>query len=452
MPSNVIKLKEPKELKPGRLRWLYRAIYEDIGSLHIDLNPTERRMVVEQLATSLVRHETLTLALRSVREALYKIYNDMVRSGMTTSQLSSKFNMSVRRHNDQIRDLVDASFKLAHDKELAGEPSEAALQLHAAGLSHKILFSPEITSLVELNQGEAATELVRIDQYRELLFNSTLKMVVGIANKKHALLDGNTVEWADLIQEGMIAAMAAVEAYQPLAEGNTFTSYMHTYVSGIISKKVNETTRTVFIPRSTLDRFVYVNKAIDELGMVISDLRGGRWQDGKLTEGKVDDNTLQRIADQATLLQKGNNFFTAEEVQELIIFTQDEISMDLEVASPDGTESISFGEEIPSEDPPADEVVDGALVGRRLMELVRQYTTTEEYLIMELRWGMGAVKGYKTVAEEYTDGTGKPMNKGKAAHLEKQVLSRLQTETSTDPTLMKQFREIMATLVFLPKS
>lgn len=444
---------EPKEISAGRLRWVSRSFYKDIGELQADLNKEERRLLIAQLDTTLTRYEHLTLSIKEVRDILYLTFNKMLSTGIITSQLSRKFNMSKIGHNDQVKEEIENAFRDAYEKENENCPEEAARILQGASLSHKQLFSKEITAIVRAKKGAAASEWLRVQQYQNRLFKSTLKMAIRISKKHVRQLDGSTVEWQDLVQEAVIAAQQAVEAYRPIESGKTFTSFVHTWVSGVVSKKVNETTRTVFIPRTTLDRFSYVSKAVDDLGLMLGDLRGGAWQDGKRYEGKVDYATLGMIADRATRIQKRDRGFTPEEVQELILTTQDEVSMDLEIDSDhDVIESLTFGDSMVSEAPPADEALDGALFGRRLMAILREYTTDEEYALLELRWGMGSVKSYKTVAEEFAAGTHRPMNKGKVALIEKQVFARIQQEAASDPDLMKKFKEITETASYIPEN
>lgn len=273
-------------------------------------------------------------------------------------------------------------------------------------------------------------------------------MAAGIARQQNHHLSGTMVEWTDLVQEAMIAAMQAVDAYHPIDDGKTFTSFVHVWVKGIVSKKVNETTRTVSVPRTILDKFVYVKKAIDLLGLDISHLRGGTFQDGKWREGRLDDYTLTQITDLAEYLSTGREF-TEEEVQELVLTTQDELSMDIEMEEDE--ETVLFGETVPDDALSVEEQYDGHLVGQRLMDIIRQYTTDEEYTLMELRYGMGAMRGYMAVAEQYVNGTGKPMNKGKVAQIEEQVLDRMRRAVADDPELLNQLKDILATVQFMPK-
>lgn len=436
---------DPRELKVGHFKWLDRIIYKGIGDLQTDLNETERAMLVKQLATALNRYETLALNMGEVRRSLYKHYNELVEARAATSQLSRDFNMSVKGHNDFVKHRIDRAFGNAFRAEQEADPLAAGFYLKNAGLRHTVLFHPETLKITEA--GEAtARELYRIRQFQHSLFLSTVKMACGIAKKHNAHLDGNTVEWTDLVQEAIIAAMQAVEAYQPIDEGRTFTSFVYTWVNGIVSKRVNETTRTVPVPRSTLDRFIYVQRAIDQSGLLLTELRGGQWEHGELSEGKLDFNTLAEIADCATLLLKDRGKpFSTEEVKELILNTQDEVSMDMEVEGPE-SEVVCFGDMLPDESPSIDERIDSELVGSRLMKVIRRLTTDEEYALMELRYGMGSIFGRQRVAEQYNEATGLPMNKGKVADIEERVLVRLQRLAETDSDLHRQLREIWETI------
>jgi len=456
----------PKELKTGELKWLDRAAYKAFGDLQADLNEAERGMLVDQLAVSFERYERLVLNLYSVREALYLHYNQLVKSHATTSQLSRRFNMSLRGHNRQLRDMIDSAFEFANMMERQNDPDKAAFWLLQAEISHKVLFSPGMSNLIRKSRAHAAArELVRIRQFQQALFRSVIMLAVSVARAHNLRLKGSTVEWTDLAQEAIIGALQAVEAYHPIDSGQTFTSFVRTWVSGIVSKRVNETTRTVPIPRSMIDRYDYVHKAIQVLGLVVSDLRGGVRQEGRLIEGKVDWETLCRIAYCATLLQakpkkeEGEDEekiirpFSPEEVLDLLMNTQDTVSMELEVESDgmavNGQEHVTFGETLPDDALNAEQRFDGSRVGMRLMAIVRRHTTWEEYVIMSLRYGQGVVLGCGRVSDLYVARTGKPMNKGKVTSVYKTVLERLRRVAASDPNLKRQFEEIEATVPFM---
>ncbi len=449
-------LKPGKEVTPGSLNWLGSLTYRGLGDLQEDLNQTERGLLIGQLATSLTRYETLILAMPQVRKVLYGLYDARIQSGTATSQFSKKFNMSIKDHNDQIRIQVDTSFKQAYTYERFGNTSQAARSLQECNLSHKVLFSPEVIAIVNSAGGDAPIELMRIKQYQDRLSRSTVKMAAGIARRYSEQLEGSTVEWSDLVQEAIIAAKQAIEAYSPREAGNTFTSFVHTWIRGVLSKKINETVRTVPIPRTTLDRFAYISKAIDELKLSVTDLRGEVWHGGKFERGKVNATVLAEIAARANSLQKNGKLFDAEEVRELVLATQEEVSTDLKVDSGGSksymdTAETTLGDLIPSKLPSLEERIDGNHAGKRLMAIIRRFTNDEEYAIMELRYGMGNVQGYQTVSDLYVAGCQRPMNKCKVAQLEGDVIRRVQIEQRTNVRLKKQLRELMATLPFIPK-
>ena len=449
---------DPKEQAAGKLTWVSRPLYKAVGELYIDLSKNGNRTeVINLLREALASYENAVLSVAAVRVSLYHTFNDLEVKGLSVSTLSQKYNMSMKGHNAKLKKDMQSVFDQAsHEEFVLGNPNTAASLLKGAGLNHKVLFSAEIKGIVKDTGGAAVTALSEVTVYRNTLFKSTLKMVMQIARNHSRSLDGSVVEWQDLVQEGVIAALQAVESYHPEPDdgGATFTSYVYTTVRGIISKRVNETTRTVRIPRWNINRFAHVSKAIEELHLSVSDLRGGAWQDGKLYIGKVSDETLDKIALKATEIQNGTANFTAKEVIELLMVTQVPISMDVEVASDnDITEAITFGESITYEGPSTEELIDGMRLGHRLMELVTAYTvSSEEVKIMELRWGMGEVSSYREVAATFADGTGNAMNKGKAAAIEEQVMERIRRAMANDPAVARQFRELLRSTDLIPEN
>jgi len=205
-----------------------------------------------------------------------------------------------------------------------------------------------------------------------------------------------------------------------------------------------------------MDRYVGIQQALDDLGIVESDIQGGAWVDGELTEGKISDETLDEITVQANKrCSNGKPRYTSYEVEYLLILHRQEVSLTpMPIAGPerdhrrDGRNMSDgiFGIVLASAEPMMEERIDCALVGQRLMKIVRQFTTNEEYMLMELRYGMGAVRGFKTVAEQYGSATGKPMNKGKVAHIEHTVLVRLRAAITKDADLARSFKELMGSL------
>jgi DNA-directed RNA polymerase sigma subunit (sigma70/sigma32) len=442
---------DPKEIQAGRFKWLDRYIYQGIGSIQADLNPTERALLVEQLATALKRYETMTLSMLAVRRELYRQYTEAIIEGRSISQFSRNFSMSVKGLNKQIGEQVVNAFKAAFEHERIGNTFEAAITLQLAGLNHRLLFSPVIEQIVRANNSAAARELIRINQYREKLYMSVVKMVTGIARRHGEYLDGNIIEWSDLVQEANIATIHAIEAYHPVADGKTFTSYIHTYVNGIVSKRVNEATRTVVIPRTTTDRFACVQTAMDALGIVESDIMGGTWANGKMMEGKLSDELLETIVAQSNKFRSRNKpKYTAQEVEALLILSGNEISLDKEIGDPSTAgSSMTLGDTIEDDTIGLEERLDGKYLYSRLMSIVQRFSNEEEYALMRIRYGGDYVRGYKPVAEQYVNETGLPMNKGKVAEIEQTIFKKIRDAIESDEEMKRSFEELAVSLNFL---
>ena len=449
---------EPKELAPGKLSWLSRPLFNAVGELYIDLSKKGARTeVTDRLCIALADYEHESLNINEVRAKLYHTFNDMETHGPSVSALSKHYNMSKQGNNAKLKQHIQSIFDQASHEEFVKGNSNAAVQLlRDAGLGRRALFSPEIKDIVEADDGLAADALAAVTEQRDILFKSTLKMVMSLARAHTRKLDGSVVEWQDLVQEGIIASLQAVDAYRPKLgdKGVTFTSYVYTTVSGIISKRVNETTRTVRVPRTNIDRFAHVSKAIDALHLSLPDIRGGHWQDGRLATGQVSNDTLTRIAEKATEIQNGKANFTAKEVMELLMDTQSIISMDIEVESDeDITEAVTFGETIADPGPSAEELLDGRRLKHNLMRMVHDYTVSPtEVKIMELRYGMGEVLSFRAVASKFAGDTGTPMNKGRAATIEGQVLGRIRRAMRNDPKAAKQFEELLRSTDSIPEN
>ena len=455
-------------IKTSNVKWLDRIIYKNLGQLQANLNNTERAMLVDQLATSMALYERLALGVTTVRHALYRHYNVLIKSGAATSQLSRRFNMSKKGFNREIRDQIDSAFKQAHWHEQEDRLEEAATCLRRAQLSYKVLFDEEmVIALLCGDCAEAEAELARIAQFREVLFLSAIKLAASVAKAHDLSLSGNAVEWSDLVQEAIIGTMQAVQAYHPIESGQTFTSFVRTWVSGIVSKRISETTRTVPVPRTVIDRYDYVNKAILHLGLTVTDLRGGVHEGSVLVEGKVDNETLDRIAYCATALQAGQEDeechidqtarrpYNRGEVMYLLKVTQETLSLDVKVASHSGEEgeADSLGNVLADDAPTVEEAYDGERVSSRLMAILYQFTSEEEYAIMKLRYGMKteAVVGCGRVSDQYCATIDAPMNKSRVAEIDQEVLDRVREAAAEDPDLVRQLREIWRTVPFMEK-
>lgn len=423
--------KEPKDIP----NWLDRVIYRGIGLLHKDLSVEERMQVVSDLARNLGLFESKALEVKTVRGHLYSVYNKIVLAGGATSTMSSKFNMSKKGLNKELGAGIDAAFSEAYASQ-----SRSAEILRKSNLSFRLLFSPEVIELAVAGDPSVEEHVAKVKSCRERLFVSTLRLVSGLAKKHASRLEGGKLEWSDLVQEGVIAARKACNDYHPAGAGSTFTSFIYTSVNGTLNKRVSENSRAVEIPRSTLDRYTRVYRSIDALGIDIRDDVGV----GSLRTTLISEEQVQQIVAHANDNIKGGRLFTSREVFKLLENIQDECSLDLE---------LDFGEigvvpmieTMPDDAQSVEDQLDAGLLGSRLMRIVRDFTTNEEYTVFELRYGGNRMLNYKETSDAYVLGRGMRMNKGRVSEIDRDVLARIQAAAERDPDLRRSLLELLDT-------
>ena len=270
-------------------------------------------------------------------------------------------------------------------------------------------------------------------RYRRTLFESVIKLATHLGKKTYATLSGDVVAQSDLIHEAIMAAKEAVETYQPRDDGKTFTSFINNWVSGTLSKYVNENTRTVAVPRTLIDRYRPVREAIERLGT--TDVEPVARMATKILHDKRQNSRGTKL--------KPNEVYTPEEVFELNQIMQDTASLNAEVNTERIDDPTTLGERLISEEPSQEEQHDVRSIPRSIMRVVYDYTTPQEYTLMELRWGMGKVMGLKQAAELYRRKTGYPMNKGKLAEVERDVLDRLRRGIKEGDDRLLELKEVL---------
>jgi RNA polymerase primary sigma factor len=95
---------------------------------------------------------------------------------------------------------------------------------------------------------------------RERLTQSNLRLVVSVA-KKHR---GHGVPFADLVQEGNIGLMRAVEKFDHRL-GYKFSTYAHWWIRQAIGRAITDQSRTVRVPVHMYENMRKLTKAKDHL-------------------------------------------------------------------------------------------------------------------------------------------------------------------------------------------
>jgi RNA polymerase primary sigma factor len=92
------------------------------------------------------------------------------------------------------------------------------------------------------------------------MIRANLRLVIHIANRYR----GRGVAFLDLIQEGNIGLMRALEKFEP-QRGLKFVTYAHWWVRQAVSRAVTEQHRTVRLPNHVVDRKNKLRTVTDQL-------------------------------------------------------------------------------------------------------------------------------------------------------------------------------------------
>ena len=203
---------------------------------------------------------------------------------------------------------------------------------------------------------------------REKLIEHNLKLVIPVAKRY-----SKAAPFADLVQEGSIAIITAVDKFDPDA-GTKFSTYATPWINQRIGRYVKKHSKNVFVPEHRVNLAIQINKAKRVLAQ-----RGlTNPSDADIAEG---------------LAEMFNVKVGAKTVRETIEFCQAETSLFAKIGD-DDTEFGELLEDSAAEDPASG--VEREIVNTKLATAIRGLTDLEK-IVLELRYG---ITGRKTAVSD----------------------------------------------------
>jgi RNA polymerase primary sigma factor len=243
--DDVIVLPEGGELDAKEVRPVLRA-FGRIRRLERKIERLEATLADRRRSATARARTQKTIAAQ--RETIQKIVAEMTLKPVLIDELIAK----VRRHAERVQRLAALPVR---QRTAATRRELAALEAEA-GLGHR----PLAARLDEIARSDR-----QVRQAKRDLMEANLRLVVSVA-KRYL---GSDLSLLDLVQEGNIGLMKAVDRFQ-YRRGFKFSTYATWWIRQAITRAIADHSRTIRIPVhmvETLNRISRVNRnLVNEMG------------------------------------------------------------------------------------------------------------------------------------------------------------------------------------------
>jgi RNA polymerase primary sigma factor len=275
-------------------------------------------------------------------------------------------------------DEVDVTYT---NRELASATTDALqLFLYEVGRYRLLTAEEEVSLAKRIEQGDKDA--------KDRMINSNLRLVVSIARKYR----GNQVALLDLIQEGILGLIRAVEKFD-WRRGYKFSTYATWWIRQAVERGISNKAREIRVPVHVLQRERKISRVERELA-----------------------NELGRKPGDAEVAEKAN--LTLKQLDEVRDAARAVTSLDKPVGE---EENSSLGDLIESDEPAPEESIEVSLRKETLRRALTELPDREREVV-RLRYGLNGDESPKSVAEVVRR-TGIPRDRVRL--IESQALARL---------------------------
>ncbi len=243
---------------------------------------------------------------------------------------------------------------------------------------------------------EIAIRMEEADEAKRKLIESNLRLVVSVAKRYGA----RGVSIADLIQEGNLGLIRAVEKFDP-SRGFRFSTYATWWIRRAIARAIINHGRTIRIPVYVAELINRVIKTEQRLQQILQREPTDEEIAEEIARERAAQELLQLLGRMPTEeeirrhIPKVKRHITPERVREMRRASIEPISIESPVGE---RENATLGEFIPSQDMPTPHDVLERLILREQIEMILQKLQPKERDVVRLRFGLD--DGHQRTLEE----------------------------------------------------
>lgn len=294
----------------------------------------------------------------------YEFFTDLLSKAANNEYLKTIDRMII----DNFKEAAVVSSDIKNSKKLSGEfNNDIETYLADSHMAHMILGSEQISDEDELNLKRA---ILKSKRAKQKLAETNLRLVVSIA-KKYV---GRGMSFLDLIQEGNMGLMKAVDKYD-YNRGFKFSTYATWWIRQAITRAIADQARTIRIPVHMVET---INKLVRTQRQLVQDL--GR------------DPSNEEIAEQMGI--------EVTKVQEIRKIAQEPVSLETPIGEEEDSHLGDFIEDETAINP--DDAANYTMLREQLNDVLSCLGQREKR-VLQLRFGLidGTPRTLEEVGKEF---------------------------------------------------